>query len=319
MLLLILLNLGAIVWNPVLATFDLQGCPEPEDIAPYCICKNLGDGPMMLCSNIMSPEDLIKVVKATDSYPMFSLAIIDSSLMYLPYNLFENTKYEKIRFANSQIMALSDEDIAFKGLEDRLEEIRASGAHYITTWDWNQLRNLRHIRLIDIHMISMYRLEQKFPPLKSLRTLGISKAEISYIHPQAFADLESLIFFSLENNEITEINRAMFPNPAKMLHSITLSCNLLQSLPEDMFTNMPELTELYLDNNKFSTLDEDVFRWPLENLQVISMAGNEFHCDCRLKWMAKTDKPFIFKGNCTLPEDLAGIDLKRLSPQSLWC
>lgn len=66
-------------------------------------------------------------------------------------------------------MALSDSDLAFEGLEDTLEEIRATDAHYITTWDWSQLRNHRRLELIDIHQIAMYTLDQQLPAWKSLK------------------------------------------------------------------------------------------------------------------------------------------------------
>ncbi|GFR07763.1 leucine-rich repeats and immunoglobulin-like domains protein 3 [Trichonephila clavata] len=119
-------------------------------------------------------------------------------------------------------MALSDSDLAFEGLEDHLEEIRASDAHYITQWDWSQLRNLRKINTIDIHLISMYSIEQQFPSLESLQWLSISKAEISFIHPKAFRGLTHLKMLILKENEITEMSRKMLPNPAKELFLIDL-------------------------------------------------------------------------------------------------
>ncbi|GFY64854.1 transposable element Tcb1 transposase [Trichonephila inaurata madagascariensis] len=119
-------------------------------------------------------------------------------------------------------MSLSDSDLAFVGLEDHLEEIRASDAHYITQWDWSQLRNLRKINTIDIHLISMYSIEQEFPPLTSLSFLSISKAEISFVHPKAFRGLTNLKILILKENEIAEMSRSMLPNPAKELFLLDL-------------------------------------------------------------------------------------------------
>ncbi|GIY99484.1 uncharacterized protein CEXT_274331 [Caerostris extrusa] len=114
---------------------------------------------------------------------MFALTIADSSLLYIPSTLFKNTKYQKIQFTNTQIMALSDSDLAFEGLEDRLEEIRAKDAHYITTWEWSQLRNLRKLDLLDISLISFNSIEQEFPALTS-SVLSVSLEQIYRLSTQ---------------------------------------------------------------------------------------------------------------------------------------
>ncbi|GBM28266.1 hypothetical protein AVEN_54041-1 [Araneus ventricosus] len=294
-------------------------CPPEENIAPHCICKDLGDGPMMLCQNIMSAEQLIPIVKSTEEYPMFALTLMESSLLYIPSTLFKNTKYQKIRFVNTQLMSLSDGDLAFEGLEDRLEEIRATDAHYITQWDWSQLRNQRALRLIDVHLIELHSLEEEFPAFESLRSLGIIKAEISFIHPTAFSKLKNLSLLDMRDNSISELSRSMFPYPAEQMFIINLSGNQLSSLPDDMFDNMPSLTEVDLSYNKFATLNEETFLWPFEHLQTLTLTGNDFRCDCRIRWMVDVKKPMYFDGNCTQPENLKDVKLKYLNKNVLWC
>ncbi|GFU27970.1 leucine-rich repeats and immunoglobulin-like domains protein 3 [Trichonephila clavipes] len=224
-----------------------------------------------------------------------------------------------IRFVNTQLMALSDGELAFEGLEDRLEEIRATDAHYITQWGWSQLRNHRRLSLIDINLISMYSIDQEFPALKSISTLGISKAEISFVHPTAFAGLDNLRILDLQDNLITELKRSMLPNPAEKLSIFILSNNLLTSLPDEMFEGMPNLKQLELNYNKLVTLNEETFLWPLDNLQSLMLKGNEFRCDCRLRWMVKIHKPFEFQGTCAMPENLNGMSLADISESVLWC
>ncbi|CAL1289106.1 unnamed protein product [Larinioides sclopetarius] len=310
------------LWFPILISlfwFVACPCPPQENIAPHCICKDLGDGPMMLCNTIMSTDELIPIIKMTDGHDMFALTLMDSALPYIPSDLFKGTHYRKIRFVNTQIMSLSDGDLAFIGLEDRLEELRATDAHYISQWDWSQLRNHRRLDLIDINLISMYSLEQEFPALKSLTVLGIIKAEISFIHPTAFSKLENLKILDMRDNLITDLNRDMLPNPAQQLRILDFSGNLLNSLPDDMFEGMPNLKELQLDFNKFKTLNEETFLWPFENLQLLQFKGNEFLCDCRLRWLVDANKPMYFQGTCTLPENLKGMSLKHISNKVLRC
>ncbi|GFR07761.1 uncharacterized protein TNCT_369791 [Trichonephila clavata] len=86
-----------------------------------------------------------------------------------------------------------------------------------------------------------------------------------------------------------------------------------------MFTNMPNLKELDLNNNQFVTLDEDTFRWPFENLASLMFKGNAFRCDCRLRWLVGTKKPSTFEAICNLPDSLNGVSVENLVSSSLWC
>lgn len=71
-------------------------CPSEEKIGPNCICKELGDGPMMMCSNLMTPEDMISPIIESENYDMFSLAIQDSTLQYIPDKIFLRTTFKKV-------------------------------------------------------------------------------------------------------------------------------------------------------------------------------------------------------------------------------
>ncbi|XP_035209271.1 slit homolog 1 protein-like isoform X2 [Stegodyphus dumicola] len=97
------------------------------------------------------------------------------------------------------------------------------------------------------------------------------------------------------------------------------SDNDLQTLPTDFFTNMPNLKTLQLDDNKFVTLAEDVFTWPLEHLMTFTLKGNQFRCDCRLRWLVGRRVPFDFIAECALPDSVAGTQLKYLQLKQLWC
>ena len=40
---------------------------------------------------------------------------------------------------------------------------------------------------------------------------------------------------------------------------------------------------LYLDRNRLSSLDEDSVDWV--SMTSLQLAGNPWHCDCRIAWM----------------------------------
>lgn len=123
----------------------------------------------------------------------------------------------QIRFVKSEIMSLSDSDIAFHGLEDALKEIRAREASYIAQWDWQQLRNLTSLALIDVNLITLGSIDVPFPHLPQLTALGITRAEISFVVDSAFANLPKIQILNIKDNAITELKRNMFPDPAQDL------------------------------------------------------------------------------------------------------
>lgn len=119
-------------------------------------------------------------------------------------------------------MSFSDDDVAFEGLEDTLTELRSIAADYVAQWDWRQLRNLKSLSLIDVHSMVLESVDDPFPHLPALTALGIIRAKISYIVDKAFSDLPKLTVFNMQENDITEMKRNMFPDPAENLAIIDL-------------------------------------------------------------------------------------------------
>ena len=119
-------------------------------------------------------------------------------------------------------MSLSESNTAFDGLEETLVEIRATDAKFVSTWDFDQLRNLRKLQLLDVHEMILGAVDHPLPHLPELTALGIISAEISYVTDNAFSNLPKLHIFNMKDNEITEMKRSMLPDPAKNLNTIDL-------------------------------------------------------------------------------------------------
>lgn len=119
-------------------------------------------------------------------------------------------------------MSLSESDTAFNGLEDVLTEVRAIEAKFVSQWDFDQLRNLRKLNLLDVHDMVLGAVDHPFPHLPELTALGIISADISYITDDAFRNLTKLTIFNMKDNEISEMKRNMFPNPANSLSYMDL-------------------------------------------------------------------------------------------------
>ncbi|XP_055932283.1 leucine-rich repeats and immunoglobulin-like domains protein 1 [Argiope bruennichi] len=286
-----------------------QGICPPEDwIEPYCTCQSHFGDAVMTCSNLYCPDELLKPLQmvSVKKYHIFSLQIENSSLLYIPHNAFKGGNFERIRFFRSEIMSLSDIDIAFEGLEETLDELRATEANFVTQWDWQQLRRMNKLRLIDINMINLGSIDQVFPPLKSLNALGITKAGISYIVDHAFENLSALRILSLVDNNIEDITRNMLPNPAPELAFLDFSNNEIKTIPKNFFTNMPKLVHVSLTNNKLIVLPEDTYSWAIQHLEALLVGGNKFVCDCRMRWLIGRRRPYEFTATCASPRSLAG-------------
>lgn len=74
------------------------------------------------------------------------------------------------------------------------------------------------------------------------------------------------------------------------------SQNELSSLPPDFFENMPSLTNVHLDQNKFITLSEKPFSGAISNLQQLWMTGNIYF------EYSGTNKAFFTIFNCNKTE-----------------
>lgn len=80
-------------------------------------------------------------------------------------------------------------------------------------------------------------------------------------------------------------------NKTHLLHFVH-SQNMLTSLPDDFFENMPSLTDVNLDKNKFTTLSEKPFSVLLRYVQQLSMSGKIFYYEY-IRFLS-----YIFLYNC---------------------
>ncbi|GBL76103.1 hypothetical protein AVEN_234402-1 [Araneus ventricosus] len=111
----------------------------------------------------------------------------------------------------------------------------------------------------------------------------------------------------------------MFPDPALRLTVINLSYNAIDSLPEDMFTNMPGLMSILLEGNNLITVDQKTFSPVWSQLNKINLYENPMRCDCRMKWMLLLKSPKNTWAECVHPPNLAGSNLAHLKADDLKC
>uniref|UniRef100_A0A3B4ZFX3 Leucine-rich glioma-inactivated protein 1 n=1 Tax=Stegastes partitus TaxID=144197 RepID=A0A3B4ZFX3_9TELE len=136
--------------------------------------------------------------------------------------------------------------------------------------------------------------------------------------PRSFPS--DVISLSFVKSEFTEIPKESFIHtPA--LHLLLFTANNLESINEDAFLGLPHLEYLSLAYNNLETLPKDLFKG-LEALTKVDLRGNQFTCDCKLKWLVE----WIYSTNATVdqiyckgPASQLDKKINDLVPQSFDC
>ncbi|XP_029305201.1 leucine-rich glioma-inactivated protein 1-like [Cottoperca gobio] len=153
-----------------------------------------------------------------------------------------------------------------------------------------------------------------------------------------------VISLSFVKSEFTEIPKESFIHtPA--LHLLLFTANNLESIDEDAFLGLPHLEYLFIENNQIKSISPNAFRGlktlvhlslaynnldtlpkdlfkGLEALTKVDLRGNQFTCDCKLKWLVE----WIYSTNATVdqiyckgPASKLDKKINDLVPQSFDC
>ncbi|KAG8174359.1 hypothetical protein JTE90_011635 [Oedothorax gibbosus] len=111
----------------------------------------------------------------------------------------------------------------------------------------------------------------------------------------------------------------MFPRGRNKLNAIDLQYNMISTLPNDMFSDMPALKYVYLAGNMIAVLPEATFQPVISQLFHLDVSGNSIKCDCLIAWMLQLKVPFGLRGNCYAPKALRGKEFDQLTRSDLHC
>lgn len=184
------------------------------------------------------------------------------SLLSTPNNI--NRNVERINLGFNSISRLSEKSLS--GLT-RLEMLLIHGndLHSLPDGAFKDLSALQMLKLSYNKLREVSR--HTFIGLWSLARLHLDHNGLESIDPDAFHGLTSLRLLQLEGNRIKQLHVSTFTTLTVMdrfhlstLRHLYLSNNSLNTVPEEMLENMPQLENLYLH-------------------------GNPWACDCSMKWM----------------------------------
>lgn len=95
------------------------------------------------------------------------------------------------------------------------------------------------------------------------------------------------------------------------------SDNKLESLPENIFSNMPALHTVILSRNSFTVLHEGPWRPMLHQLSSINLEGNHLVCNRTIAWLVHHDMKGKVSGQCSEPRRLSNTPLSDLDESRL--
>ncbi|XP_076369886.1 uncharacterized protein LOC143256481 [Tachypleus tridentatus] len=222
--------------------------------------------------------------------------------VYLDRNLFFSLA--NINVESSSVHMISMQDNNLKG---QLNENAFSG-----------MPNLHEIYLSnnDLEEITTNALSK----LIQLEKLDLFNNSIKTISNNAFTHLWNLITLELGNNQIQNLPVRAFSNLTS-LNKLSINNNRLEKLTCEHTVDLFSLETINLNDNRLSNVEAGTFSRS-HNIQIISLKGNPFICDCALNEFVqflKTIPEITDAGECTGPPSLLGKKLIEVNLNYMKC
>ncbi|XP_023216680.1 connectin-like [Centruroides sculpturatus] len=284
-------------------------CPPPEDI-PKCECWYF----TISCRYLTDPNELKNLTKYLSNYEVKFFNIHNSVLMYLPKKLFVQFHIEYLRIQNSNILKFETDngEEMFIGLERSLEEIYFYKINRMS-WKWYTFNILQRLKLLEITMTNLKKIDDVFPKLLSLKTLKLRHNNIEYIHEYAFSNLINLEELDMSSNAINTIYRSLLPDPAKKLRVIDFKYNKIKAIPDDFFIRMPSLSAVNLEVNRIKYISPVMFQPMAEGQRfIVYLHKNDIDCCSNLTEIIQEDYMPFLQMSCGSPKSLRKKELHEL-------
>ncbi|XP_051505219.1 matrix-remodeling-associated protein 5-like [Myxocyprinus asiaticus] len=210
------------------------------------------------------------------------------------------------------------------------------GYNSIGTVGSSDFANLRQLEMLMLHGNEITSVSPgSFYHLRSLQILKLSYNKIKRVDPSLLEGLTSLVRLHLDHNLIDFIEPFSF-NGLISLKLLQLEGNQLRDVHPHTFITVSVLgtfwssglRHLHLADNQLEYLLPGTLE-PLDKLEVLSLHGNPWICDCHLHWLLEWDKNHegVIKckkdrGNCVLcssPQPLNNSLIFQLSTNQLTC
>lgn len=269
----------------------------------------------MFCENINDIQTFVNVIRCSSKKHMQEVFLEKSTLDFLPLYTLDFCGFFFLNVKSVVLSKLLEGNVLV-----RLQQLHLDAVIVKNPWTWEPLSVLKKLLRFSVANMRVSALDGRLvdhltDKLRSLILTTTNTTEISEYALEKFADLE---YISVQNNEISELRRSMFPSPAK-IKFFYFGKNKIESLPDDMFQDMPNLQHIALDGNLISEMLDSTFKPVWNHISKLLLQGNPLKCHCKMLWLAKRKTPDIFTGSCYAPKHKYGKLLNSLSIQDFQC
>ncbi|XP_024911090.1 leucine-rich repeat and fibronectin type III domain-containing protein 1-like protein [Cynoglossus semilaevis] len=255
----------------------------------------------MLCPKRCTCQNLL---------PSYTVLCAKTGLLFVPPNIDRQTA--ELRLMDNFITSLRHRDFANMTSLIHLTLSRNTISQ-ILPYAFADLQDLHALHLDANRLTTLD--DSHFQGLVNLRHLILANNQLHSISEGAFQDfLETLEDLDLSYNNLVDVpweTMAMLVS----VNTLSLDHNLIESVPEGIFSNLHKLARLDMTSNKLKKIPPDplFLRIPVYakmkgsplTALVLSFGGNPLHCNCELVWLRRLTREDDLE-TCASPKDLAG-------------
>lgn len=255
----------------------------------------------MLCPKRCTCQNLL---------PSYTVLCAKTGLLFVPPNIDRQTA--ELRLMDNFITTLRHRDFANMTSLIHLTLSRNTISQ-IRPYTFADLQDLHALHL-DANRLTVLD-DSHFQGLVNLRHLILANNQLHSISEGAFQDfLETLEDLDLSYNNLVDIPWDTIALLVSV-NTLSLDHNLIESVPEGIFSNLHKLARLDMTSNKLKKIPPDplFLRIPVYakmkgsplTALVLSFGGNPLHCNCELVWLRRLTREDDLE-TCASPKDLAG-------------
>ncbi|NXG10609.1 IGS10 protein, partial [Sakesphorus luctuosus] len=164
------------------------------------------------------------------------------------------------------------------------------GYNSLRKLDPTDFAGLGKLELLMLHSNEISTIPEKvFSDLRSLQVLKMSYNKVRVLQRDVFYGLKSLVRLHMDHNQIEFVNPNVFYGLTS-LRLVHLDGNLLHQLHPDTFVTLRHslifklsfLKHISLSDNVLTSLPQEMFSY-MSELESIYLHGNPWSCDCSLQ------------------------------------
>ncbi|XP_077397767.1 leucine-rich repeat and fibronectin type III domain-containing protein 1-like protein [Festucalex cinctus] len=275
--------------------------PLPVLVAACWLVRLSGASLSMLCPKRCTCQNLL---------PSYTVLCAKTGLLFVPPNIDRQTA--ELRLMDNFITTLRHRDFANMSSLIHLTLSRNTISQ-IRPFAFADLQDLHALHLDANRLTTLD--DTHFQGLVNLRHLILANNQLHRLSQGAFQDfLETLEDLDLSYNNLVDVPWETI-SMLVSVNTLSLDHNLIESVPEGIFSNLHKLARLDMTSNKLKKIPPDplFLRIPVYakmkgsplTALVLSFGGNPLHCNCELVWLRRLTREDDLE-TCASPRDLAG-------------